>query len=84
MRLLIPLVLVACGSSSQRTIYNISTVVSALFRDAKLPDLIAQSLGILDERQIATSASSGRSSTRIPRRRRGTRPCAWCCERLRG
>ena len=42
--------------------YNISTVVSALFRDAKLPDLIAQSPGILDERQLAMSASSGRSS----------------------
>ena len=38
--------------SRQRTIYNISTVVSALFRDATLPDLIAQSPGILDERQL--------------------------------
>ena len=35
-----------------RTIYNIYTVVAALFRDAKLADLIEQSPCILDERQL--------------------------------
>ena len=37
---------------AQRTIYNIYTVVAALFRDAKLADLIEQSPCILDERQL--------------------------------
>ena len=37
--------------NGRRTIYNIYTVVSALFRDAKLVDLIEQSV-------IATAASS--------------------------
>jgi hypothetical protein len=37
---------------AQRTIYNIYTVASALFRDAKLADLIEQSPCILDERQL--------------------------------
>ena len=32
--------------------YNIYTVVAALFRDAKLADLIEQSPCILDERQL--------------------------------
>jgi len=35
-----------------RTIYNIYSVVSALFRDAKLADLIEQSPCVLDERQL--------------------------------
>jgi integrase len=37
---------------AQRTIYNIYTVVAALFRDAKLADLIEQTPSILDERQL--------------------------------
>jgi len=37
---------------AQRTIYNIYSVVSALFRDAKLADLIEQSPCVLDERQL--------------------------------
>ena len=37
---------------AQRTIYNIYTVVSALFRDVELADLIEQSPCILDERQV--------------------------------
>lgn len=37
---------------AQRTIYNIYTVVAALFRDAKLADLIEQTPCILDERQL--------------------------------
>jgi hypothetical protein len=37
---------------AQRTIYNIYSVVAALFRDAKLADLIEQSPCILDERQL--------------------------------
>jgi hypothetical protein len=37
---------------AQRTISNIYTVVSALFRDAELADLIEQSPCILDERQL--------------------------------
>jgi integrase len=37
---------------AQRTIYNIYTVVSAMFRDAKLADLIEQTPCILDERQL--------------------------------
>jgi hypothetical protein len=37
---------------AQRTIYNIYTVVAALFRDAKIADLIEQSPCILDERQL--------------------------------
>jgi integrase len=37
---------------AQRTIYNIYAVVSALFRDAKLADLIEQSPCVLDERQL--------------------------------
>jgi integrase len=35
-----------------RTIYNIYSIVSALFRDAKLSDLIEQSPCVLDERQL--------------------------------
>ena len=37
---------------AQRTIYNTYTVVAALFRDAKLADLIEQTPCILDERQL--------------------------------
>jgi integrase len=37
---------------SQRTVYNIYSVVSALFRDAKLADKIEQTPCILDERQL--------------------------------
>ena len=37
---------------AQRTIYNIYSVASALFRDAKLADLIEQSPCCLDERQL--------------------------------
>lgn len=37
---------------AQRTIYNIYSVVSALFRDAKLADLIVQTPCVLDERQL--------------------------------
>jgi len=37
---------------AQRTIYNIYAVISAMFRDAKLADLIAQSPCVLDERQL--------------------------------
>lgn len=37
---------------AQRTIYNIYAVASAMFRDAKLADLIAQSPCELDERQL--------------------------------
>jgi integrase len=37
---------------AQRTIYNIYSVVSAMFRDAKLAGLIEQSPCVLDERQL--------------------------------
>jgi integrase len=37
---------------AQRTIYNIYAVISAMFRDAKLADLIEQSPCVLDERQL--------------------------------
>jgi integrase len=37
---------------AQRTIYNIYSVISAMFRDAKLADLIGQSPCVLDERQL--------------------------------
>src|SRR5262249_48741370 len=37
---------------AQRTIYNIYSVISAMFRDAKLADLIDQSPCVLDERQL--------------------------------
>jgi hypothetical protein len=37
---------------AQGTIYNIYTLVAALFRDAQLADLIEQSPCILDERQL--------------------------------
>lgn len=37
---------------SQRTVYNIYSVVSAMFRDAKLADKIEQSPCCLDERQL--------------------------------
>jgi integrase len=37
---------------AQRTIYNIYSVISAMFRDAKLADLIEQSPCVLDERQL--------------------------------
>jgi integrase len=39
-------------SVAQRTVYNIYSVVAALFRDAKLADLISQSPCCLDERQL--------------------------------
>jgi hypothetical protein len=43
---------------AQRTIYNIYTVVSAMFRDAKLADLIEQTPCILDERQLGPLVQS--------------------------
>lgn len=43
---------------AQRTIHNIHTVVSAMFRGAKLADLIEQSPCILDERVLGRSTSS--------------------------
>jgi hypothetical protein len=42
----------------QRTIYNIYTVVSAMFRDAKFADLIEQTRCILDERQLGPLADA--------------------------
>ena len=58
---------------AQRTVYNIYSVVSAMFRDAKLDDRIAQSPCELDERSSARWSTPIRSGAR-DRCSRATRP----------
>ena len=57
---------------AQRTIYNIYTVVAALFWDAKFADLVEQTPCILDERHSSIRIPSG-STQRCSRAKRSRR-----------